>query len=176
MTTTNAPVTPETPSTTTGPVLSDPIAGRPDIPKSYGTNQSPDGLLPWSWASERLERAKNFWVVTVRPDGRPHAVPVWGAFVEQRFYFDGGGRKAINLKTNPHVAVHLESGDEVVSLEGIYDNSAVPDPALFERIRASYRARYDYQPETPEQLYVIKPAFVLGWKEFTNPTRWRFGA
>ena len=159
---------------TTAPVLSDPVASRPDIPKSYGTNRSPEGLLPWSWANERLERAKNFWIVTVRPDGRPHAVPVWGAFVEQRFYFDGGGRKATNLKANPHVAVHLESGDEVVSLEGLYAKSATPDPALFQRIRASYRARYEYQPETPEQLYVIKPTFVLGWKDFTNPTRWRF--
>jgi hypothetical protein len=157
------------------PTLAEPVAELPAIPKSYGLEATEKDLLPWSWANERLERAKNFWVVTVRPDGRPHAVPVWGAFVEQRFYFDGGGRKATNLRSNPHVAVHLESGDEVVSLEGIYDKTSVPDPALFQRIRASYRARYEYQPETPEQLYVIKPTFVLGWSNFIkDATRWRF--
>ena len=171
---------PPTKQTTTtavaeAPTLPEPIAGFPDIPKSYGLKLTKKGLLPWSWANERLAQAKNFWVVTVRPDGRPHAVPVWGAFVEQCFYFDGGGTKARNLKHNPHVAVHLENGDQVVSLEGIYDKTAVPDPALFQRIRASYKARYDYQPETPEQLYVIHPTFVLGWSDFMkNATRWRF--
>ena len=164
-----------TTKSSTAPTLSGPIADFPDIPKSYGLKRSKKALLPWSWANERLERAKNFWVITVRPDGRPHAVPVWGAFVEQRFYFDGGGRKASNLKTNPHVAVHLESGDEVVSLEGVYDKTATPDPELFQRIRASYKSRYDYQPETPEQLYVIEPTFVLGWSDFMkDATRWRF--
>ena len=111
----------------------------------------------------------------MRPDGRPHAVPVWGAFVESRFYFDGGGRKASNLKKNPHVAVHLESGDEVVSLEGVLDRGFVPDPALFERVQASYKERYDYHPEAPEGVYVIKPTFVLGWSNFMkDATRWRF--
>ncbi|HET7771563.1 MAG TPA: hypothetical protein VFN74_22515 [Chloroflexota bacterium] len=51
----------------------------------------------------------------------------------------------------------------------------LPDPALFQRIRASYRARYDYQPETPEQLYAIRPTFVLDWSSFMKDvTRWRF--
>ena len=31
-------------------------------------------------------------------------------------------------------------------------------------------------PETPEQLYAVKPTFVLGWSSFMkDATRWRFG-
>jgi hypothetical protein len=42
-------------------------------------------LLPWSHAVERLEKAINYWVCIMRPDGRPHAVPVWGMWVEGAF-------------------------------------------------------------------------------------------
>jgi hypothetical protein len=36
------------------------------------------GLLHWSWAAERLAAARNYWVATVWPHGRPHVMPVWG--------------------------------------------------------------------------------------------------
>ena len=46
-------------------------------------------VLPWSFALERLERARNCWIATTRPDGRPHAVPV-GVLVDGTVYFGGG--------------------------------------------------------------------------------------
>jgi hypothetical protein len=158
----------------TGPDA-DPVSEKPDIPKSYGISADPADLLPWRWPDERLQNAKDFWVVTVRPDGRPHAVPVWGAWVDRRFFWDGGGRKAKNLETNPHANVHIEAGGgAVVIMEGIYDRDATPDDAQFERIRASYGARYDYRPETPGQLYVIRPRTILAWTNFAkDATRWR---
>lgn len=42
----------------------------------YGI-QGPDegsGLLSWSWADARLGRARNYWVVSVRPDVWPHSM------------------------------------------------------------------------------------------------------
>ncbi len=39
------------------------------------------GLLPWSWAVERLQRSHDYWVATVRPDGPPHVMPVWGVWM-----------------------------------------------------------------------------------------------
>ena len=72
----------------------DPVSEKPDIPKSYGISTDPKDLLPWRWPDEKLQQAKDFWVVTVRPDGRPHAVPVWGAWVDRTFFWDGSGRKA----------------------------------------------------------------------------------
>jgi hypothetical protein len=35
------------------------------------------GLLPWSWAEGRLTKSHDYWVATVRQDGRPHLMPVW---------------------------------------------------------------------------------------------------
>ena len=50
-----------------------PRAGRPQMPSGYGINRSTDeGLLPWSWVQERLTTARNYWIATARPDGRPH--------------------------------------------------------------------------------------------------------
>ena len=48
------------------------------------------GLLPFEWASERLVRSRSYWVSTVRPDGRPHLMPVWGVFVDDVFTFSTG--------------------------------------------------------------------------------------
>ena len=52
----------------------EPKASRPYMP-GYGIldAQSGKGLLPWSWAVERLSDGHNYWVETTRPDGRPHA-------------------------------------------------------------------------------------------------------
>ena len=44
----------------------------------YGQPTSSDGPLDWSHAEQRLKRARNYWIATTRPDGTPHAVPVWG--------------------------------------------------------------------------------------------------
>jgi hypothetical protein len=40
----------------------------------YGTlgPEEGTGLLPWSWTVERLAGSRNYWLATVRPDGRPH--------------------------------------------------------------------------------------------------------
>ena len=43
-----------------------------------------------------------------------------------------GPRKGRNLAENPNVAVHLESGDDVVILEGVAE--VVTDPGLVERL------------------------------------------
>ena len=47
----------------------EPVASRPDMPE-YGLLDADAGrgLLPWSWAIERLERARNFWLFTERAD------------------------------------------------------------------------------------------------------------
>ena len=38
---------------------------------AYGTGWPDWKALPWEWASERLTPNKNYWVVTVSPDGAP---------------------------------------------------------------------------------------------------------
>ena len=47
----------------------DPTAARPHMP-GYGMSDSDKGLLPFSWAEERLSEALRYWVVTSRPPAR----------------------------------------------------------------------------------------------------------
>src|SRR3990172_3945323 len=39
----------------------EPVAPRPRFPRDYGIPDAEEGLLPWSWASERLESTRNYW-------------------------------------------------------------------------------------------------------------------
>src|SRR5215218_6600267 len=59
-----------------------PASSRPRFPDVYGISEDPNGLLDWTWATERLESARNYWVVTAGSDGRPHAAPVWALWLD----------------------------------------------------------------------------------------------
>src|SRR5215831_15103197 len=87
-------------------------------PRMFGTYIGA-GNLPWTWATERLIRARNYWIATTRPDGRPHSRPVWGIWLNNTFYFSTGSLAASNLSINPTITVHLESGSEVLIVEGV---------------------------------------------------------
>jgi len=155
----------------------DPVsAGRPYIP-GYGIPTHTDGLLPWSFALERLEKAQNYWVATTRPDGRPHAVPVWGVLVDGVLYF-GGGPQTVwqrNLARDPRLVVHLESGDEVVILEGRAERHTEEntDAAVLTRIDDVYEAKYEMRHGTP--VWELVPQVGFGWSRFPDDTtRWTF--
>ena len=62
---------------------------RPALAAGYGLLPESEGkgLLPWNWVTERLERSRNYWIATTRPDGRPHVMPVWGVWMEDALYF-----------------------------------------------------------------------------------------
>jgi hypothetical protein len=57
---------------------SGPRASRPYMP-GYGLldASSGRGLLPWSWAIDRLSKAKNYYISTTTADALPHCMPVW---------------------------------------------------------------------------------------------------
>ena len=148
-------------------------------PKSYKFPQTPDGLLPWSHALERLERARSYWLATTRPDGRPHVTPVWGAWVDGALYFDGlpTTQWARNLKRNPAAAVHLESGDDVVILEGVMDDLET-SAELGTRIVAAWDAKYGRLHPDPvgSGIFRFTPRTGRGWStsSLTDGTRWQF--
>jgi general stress protein 26 len=157
-----------------------PRAGLPHVPALYGL-KSRKKYLPWSHATERLERSRNYWICTTRPDGHPHAMPVWGIWLEDALYFSTGrtSRKGQNLARNPAVSVHLESGDDMVALEG--KASEVCDKGTLAKLSASYRAKYQMplwiHPENA--VFCVRPRFVLAWTEKNFPkdaTRWEFPA
>lgn len=70
-------------------MLHEPRASRPKFPQGYEAPTDEAGLLPWSHARTRLEQAQNYWVCTATREGKPHATPLWGAWVDDRLYFEG---------------------------------------------------------------------------------------
>jgi len=151
-----------------------PSPTRPHVP-GYGIPASTEGLLPWSHVTERLERTRNYWVATARPDGRPHAVPVWGVWVGGILYFGGGPetRWSRTLAENPQVAVHLESGEDVAIVEGVVERITDPADPRVARIDDAYEAKYRMRHGAP--FWVLRPRVAFAWSSFPdNATRWTF--
>jgi PPOX class probable F420-dependent enzyme len=157
----------------------EPEAGRPNIP-GYGISESRDGLLPWSWAVERLSSSRNYWVATTRPDGRPHVAPVWGVWLDDMFLFSTGAQtvKARNLAASPHVVICTERADEAAFVEGAVDT--LSDKALLKRFVAAYKEKYDWDMEADYgPIYAVRPKVVFGFIEQSSQfsstaTRWTF--
>ena len=80
-------------------VALEPVVSRPRFDPGYGIHESTEGMLPWSWAEERLETARNYWIGTTRSDGSPHAAPVWGLWTGDAVLFSTSpaSRKGRNL-------------------------------------------------------------------------------
>ena len=156
---------------------------RPVMPDGYGVPEHDEGMLDWSWAVERLTTAKNYWFHTTRPDGRPHAMPAWAAWVDGALYFDGSPetRRARNLAQNASIVIHLESGDEVVIVEGEAVYIPKIERAVAERLAAALGAKYGPTyvpaPNTWDEggLWTLRPTAAFAWTEFPkNVTRWRW--
>jgi hypothetical protein len=158
-----------------------PAATRPNMPKSYGIldEAAGSGLLPWSRVSERLEASRNYWVHTTCPDGRPHVKPVWGIWFEERFYFATSPKSVTgqNISVNSSLSVNLESGDDVVILEGTAE--VVTDPALLSQLDEVYFSKYSYHvvQEDGGPVYTLRHKVVFAWleRDFTgSATKYRF--
>ncbi len=155
---------------------------RPQMAKGYGIDASRAGLLDWEWVASRLEGARNYWICSTRPDGRPHAMPVWGVWLDTTLYFgsDAQAVKTKNLLADARVNVHLESGNEAVILEG--NAEVVRDPARLVQTAAAYAQKYPgYTPEPDfgpgTVIFAVKPHKALAWRESdfpTSATRWFF--
>lgn len=135
--------------------------------------------MDWSTVSRRLEESKHFWFSTADASGAPHARPIWGAWVDNTLYADGGvevTRWGRDLLANPRTQVHLESATDVVVIDGVFSPDNDLTPESFGRVQASYLSRYhDYQPHSADGLFMVKPRTVLAWSSFpADVTRFEF--
>jgi PPOX class probable F420-dependent enzyme len=163
-------------------VMPEPRASRRPYMPGYGI-QGPDegsGLLPWAWAEERLTASRNYWVVSLWPDGRPHSMPVWAVWDGEALWFSSsnGSRKSRNLRADPRCVVTTENADEPVVIEGSAD--IVRDRDAIARVAELMNAKYG--GITVEFLAAhatirVRPhwAFGIAHGDFTgSPTRWDF--
>jgi len=162
----------------------EPTASRPHLP-GYGT-APPDegtGLLPWSWAEERLARSHDYWVATRWPDGRPHLTPVWGAWLGGALWFSCGrrSRKARNLEHDPRASAATDDAQEPVVVEGTVRR--VVDPERIAAFLAATNAKYgtdigiDFLDPEVNGTFELAPRTAIGLVEADfsgSPTRWAF--
>ncbi|MDO8617159.1 MAG: pyridoxamine 5'-phosphate oxidase family protein [Dehalococcoidia bacterium] len=157
--------------------MTEPRADRPHMP-DYRISRDKDGLLPWSWARERLDASHNYWVATTRPDGQPHVTAVWGVWLGDVFYFSMGAtsRKARNLAANTSCTVTTEHADEAVIVEGKFAGAA--DASVQATVRDAYKRKYDWDTEGYD-FFAVRPLLAFAFTESAasfaqTATRWRF--
>ncbi len=148
----------------------------------YGLPETPPepAKADWAQAQEQLTAARNYWISTSGADSRPHAMPVWGIWLDGALLFSTGraSRKGRDLAANPQVVAHLESGDDVVLLEGVVEE--VIDTETLARFVELYDAKYAVRPDAadPENVtYGLRPLTAFTWQEayfVESAARWRF--
>ena len=142
------------------------------MPGGYGIASAAEGVVSWDWVEQQLLGARSYWLCTTRDDGRPHAMPVWAVWVDGALLFstDPASLKGRNLAARPDIVVHLDSGDDVVVLEGRAATMSAPRrPAFVE----AYDAKYGHRVDTDNEafgLYELVPDRVLAWREADFPT------
>lgn len=169
-----------------------PASSRPHMP-GYGLPTGNKGLLPWSWAEQRLKKSHNYWITTVKPGSphngsphnvSPHTMVVWGLWQDGRFLFSTGGksRKARNLEQNANCVVCTEDAHEAVIVEGTAEIADVPARRKF---LPAYERKYKFDMKGMEKdiltmkepVFAVRPRVVFGlWeKHFVGKsTRWQF--
>lgn len=155
---------------------------------------------PWADIERLLTEAQLYWIITVRRDGRPHAVPLVGVWHDSAFAFCTGSeeQKQRNLDTNPRVAVTTgttgangwDSGKDLV-VEGTA--LRVTDAAALQALADAWFAKYgdDWRFEVRGEefvelsnsgggteggawVYRVAPAKVIAFGDAHGQTTYRF--
>jgi pyridoxamine 5'-phosphate oxidase-like protein len=140
----------------------------------YGIATGAEGTLPWTWAADLLNRARNHVVSTVRPDGRPHAMPVWGLWHDGAYCLSTAitSVKSTNLLSDPRCVVTATEGDDTVIVEGRAELADLP-PGFTEAYQDKYGETILEGP-----IWVIRPTLAFAFQatmDFPNTaTRWEF--
>jgi nitroimidazol reductase NimA-like FMN-containing flavoprotein (pyridoxamine 5'-phosphate oxidase superfamily) len=145
--------------------------------------------LTWAQARTRLAAVETYLLATVRPDTRPHVVPVLGVWLDGALHFNTGStaRKARNLTRNPHCVLTAAGDDLDLVIEG--DAAKVTDTATLQRVADAFPAKYPWwhptvrdgafrDPDTdePREVFAVAPAlvFAFGKERGLTATRWSF--
>ena len=163
-------------------------------------------LIPWTKIRERLEQGftqvpgsggpdrHTYWLATVRPDSKPHVMPLGVDWMDGALYFSTGAntRKAKNLAHNPQCVITVATHDFDIVVEG--RATRVTDPALVARTAKMYQAQgwpatvsddgvsltAEYSAPSaglpPYMVYEVTPktVFALGTTEPYGATSFRF--
>jgi len=164
----------------------------------YGNPNAP--APAWGDVERRLTEAQLYWMVTVRSNGRPHAVPLCGVWREGAFFFTTGTaeQKMRNLEHDPHVVVTAGplgaegwGNGKDIAVEGVA--ARVDDLALLSELADEWRTKYagdwDFEvrdgrffergdlgdrPQDGSVLFRVPPDKVLVFGDEHGQTTYRF--
>lgn len=110
----------------------------------------------------RLTTAHNLWMATVRPNGRPHLVPVWFVWLNQKFYLCMGkdSVKGRNLQANPYVVLSLEDGDHPLIAEGTV---TFHEPPFGPELAQAFQQKYHWNMRHEDQYNVVVEVTPRKW-------------
>ena len=152
--------------------------------------------IPWARAHERFEEdagiSPTHWLATVRPDGKPHVMPVWTVWMDGAFYFVAGAttRQRKNLAQHASCVITVASSGLDLVVEG--EATKVSDETRLQQIADAYAVQgwhptvrnsvfyADYGTPSagppPYDVYEVVPVtvFGLGTDEPYGATCWRF--
>jgi nitroimidazol reductase NimA-like FMN-containing flavoprotein (pyridoxamine 5'-phosphate oxidase superfamily) len=154
---------------------------------------------PWDTFERLLTDAQLYWIITVRADGRPHAVPLVGVWHDDAFAFCTGPdeQKYRNLEGNKQVAVTTGSTgaqgwgsgkDVVVEGTAVRVTDAETLQTLADAWAAKYADDWRYAVRGEEfvelshsggsigggaRVYRVEPAKVMVFGDEHGQTRYR---
>ena len=160
------------------------VAERHEISSESSVTASPSGDT-----GGRMAAADSYWLATVRPDGRPHVLPVLEVWLDGALYVSAGhfasGTAGRAEESCFVISIGRHALDPVV--EG--DATPVSDGDTLRRVAAAYRARYgwpagprsggfgdDSAGTLPYEVYEATPTTVISFDTESpfDATRWLF--
>ncbi len=121
-----------------------------------------------------LATSRFSWFSSVRPDGRPHSVPIWHVMHQEHIYFATPSRsvKVANIRINPNVVVaaYLETPESGLIVEGL----ARLRPDLREAVSKFFEEKYEWnitEDEEHDALIEVEPTRLIAWGQY-GEGRW----
>ncbi|MEW2525950.1 pyridoxamine 5'-phosphate oxidase family protein [Streptomyces sp. NPDC047071] len=149
--------------------------------------------VPWAYALELLRSAEQFWISTVRPEGRPHVTPLPAVWQDGALHFATGPeeRKARNLARNPETVLTTGTGQWDQGYDVVVEGTAtrVTDERRLLALAAAWEDKYGsfwhyevrdgcfHHGAGHAYVFAVAPRTVFGFGkgEPFSQTRWRFG-
>ena len=161
----------------------EPISELPKMPYDPGPASE---LLTWHVALDRLENAHTYWLTTVRPDGRPHVMPVWAVWIDIALWFSTSEQsvKGRNVAREPRCSVSLDAAGIQIVVDAVARR--VTAAAELHRFADVYTQKYEWPVTVVEgavafddggggNVYAVQAETVFALSDdgsFTS-TRWR---
>jgi PPOX class probable F420-dependent enzyme len=117
---------------------------------------------------QRLQTQQVIWLASVRPDGRPHLVPIWFVWLGDKIYLgtDPASVKVRNLRANPAVSLALEDGVTPLICEG---SAALLEEPIPDGVLAAFMAKYEWDVKADPQYHLLVEITPRKWLSWADP-------